>query len=308
MTKGALQTPEQQREATTCPDCGGNVSRSGREFHCESCGLIVDEDTIDHGPEWRSFDREERERTGPARTVTRHDRGLSTEIGRNTDGRGNQLSSDKRRRLARQRQLHSRAQIPSKRERNQVSGFCEIKRISAGLDLGDSITKQACSLFETAQSRNLLVGRSIEAGAAAAVFIACRMNESCRVGAIASYSSCSTETVWHTYRVFERELALPVPIQTAVDFVPEILRDLETREQVDPRIQTAAIDLAREAAASHEVNGKPSGIAAACIYEVGQQQTRQVDWTQRAVADAANVSVVTLRGHWKDIQEVDDTS
>lgn len=136
------------------------------------------------------------------------------------------------------------------------------------------------------------------------IFIACRMNESRCAEAIASYSSRSTETVWHTYRVFERELELPVPIQTAVDFVPEILRDLETREQVDPRIQTVAIDLAREAAESPEVHGKPSGIAAACIYEVGQRQTREVDWTQRAVSDAANVSAVTLRGHWRDIQDL----
>jgi len=28
------------------------------------CGLVVDEQRIDHGPEWRGFDEDERERTG----------------------------------------------------------------------------------------------------------------------------------------------------------------------------------------------------------------------------------------------------
>ncbi len=50
-----------ESEASTghaCPDCGGSLvtDDSRGETVCESCGLVVDEDEIDHGPEWRAYD------------------------------------------------------------------------------------------------------------------------------------------------------------------------------------------------------------------------------------------------------------
>jgi len=65
------------------------------------CLGIIDEQRIDHGPEWRAYDDEECEQTGAPLTAARHDRGLSTEIGRGTDAKGNKISGQKRRRLAR---------------------------------------------------------------------------------------------------------------------------------------------------------------------------------------------------------------
>lgn len=80
------------------------------ETICEDCGLVIDEQRIDHGPEWRPFeDTEESPKwTGAPLTVARHDRGLSTEIGRDRDAKGNELSGQKRRHLARLRREHAR--------------------------------------------------------------------------------------------------------------------------------------------------------------------------------------------------------
>ncbi|MCR4368654.1 MAG: transcription initiation factor IIB, partial [archaeon] len=53
-----------------CPECGSiKVSRDEEkgEIICNSCGLIISEDEVDFGKEWRSFDSdqaEERARTG----------------------------------------------------------------------------------------------------------------------------------------------------------------------------------------------------------------------------------------------------
>ncbi|PSP51431.1 transcription initiation factor IIB, partial [Halobacteriales archaeon QH_1_68_42] len=75
---------------TTCPECEGSLRSDDRETVCTRCGLVVAEDNIDRGPEWRSFadDETERERTGAPLTRSRHDRGLSTEIGRSTRLKG----------------------------------------------------------------------------------------------------------------------------------------------------------------------------------------------------------------------------
>jgi hypothetical protein len=70
-----------ESSANQCPECDGRVTTNAVETVCEDCGLVIDEQRIDHGPEWRAYDDEECERTGAPLTAARHDRGLSTEIG-----------------------------------------------------------------------------------------------------------------------------------------------------------------------------------------------------------------------------------
>ena len=42
--------------ANQCPECDGRVTTNAVETICEECGLVIDEQRIDHGPEWRGFD------------------------------------------------------------------------------------------------------------------------------------------------------------------------------------------------------------------------------------------------------------
>jgi len=108
-----------ESSANQCPECDGRVTTNAVETVCEDCGLVIDEQRIDHGPEWRAYDDEERERTGAPLTAARHDRGLSTEIGRGTDAKGNELSGQKRRRLARMRR--ERHVVAGGRKQNGIS-------------------------------------------------------------------------------------------------------------------------------------------------------------------------------------------
>ena len=125
-----------QNEHNTCPECGGRVTTNTRETVCDDCGLVLEEQRVDPGPEWRSFpDRETRERTGAPRTAARHDRGLSTEIGETWEADG-RLSTAKRRQLNRLRREHRRSKHRSKREKNQMHGILEVRHVADGLDLG----------------------------------------------------------------------------------------------------------------------------------------------------------------------------
>ena len=71
-------------EIVQCPECGSRhliKDYSRAELVCEDCGLVIDQDFIDHGPEWRAFDSEQREkkaRTGAPMNYMIHDKGLST--------------------------------------------------------------------------------------------------------------------------------------------------------------------------------------------------------------------------------------
>src|SRR6056297_1842344 len=59
----------------SCPECSGRVTTNSVETICEDCGLVIDEQRIDHGPEWRTHDQDQRKRTGAPLTAARHDRG-----------------------------------------------------------------------------------------------------------------------------------------------------------------------------------------------------------------------------------------
>ncbi len=142
-----------------CPGCDGRGTTNSVETICEDCGLVIDEQRIDHGPEWRTHDQDQRKRTGAPLTAARHDRGLSTEIGRGKDANGNELSGQKRQRLSRMRREQDRGRFQSKAERNLAYGLGEVRRIASVLELSDSIRDQVCQLFRSAQNADLLRGR-----------------------------------------------------------------------------------------------------------------------------------------------------
>jgi len=125
------QTPAQTHVRSVM--AGSLPTRSKRSVR--DCGLVIDEQRIDHGPEWRTHDQDQRKRTGAPLTAARHDRGLSTEIGRGKDANGNNLSGQKHQRLSRMRREQSRGRFQSKAERNLAHGLGEVRRISGALEL-----------------------------------------------------------------------------------------------------------------------------------------------------------------------------
>jgi len=211
-----------------CPECGGRVATNVQETVCEDCGLVIDEQRIDHGPEWRPSDADDKERTGAPLTVARHDRGLSTTIGKHTDAAGNALSGRKRHQLGRLRREQSRGRFQSKAERNLAHGLGEVRRISSALGLSETLRDQACQLFRSAQNEDLLRGRSIEAIAAASVYGACRCNGRSRlVDDVSEMARVAESRVTNAYKTLNEELGLPAEPVSPSMFVPRLASDLE---------------------------------------------------------------------------------
>ena len=252
------------------------------------CGLVVDEYRVDHGPEWRSFsdDGVNRERTGAPLTRSRHDRGLSTEIGRATRATGR-----KRRQFARLRRQHNRARIATKRERNQVYAFTEVRRLASELELPRHVVEQACTLFRSAQKEDLLRGRSLEGFAAATVYAVCRIDGVSRtVEEIVAAARADDRELRVAYDALNRDLGLPTgPIDPA-----EYVARFASRLDVPRDVERAARDLIAQARERNLCSGrKPSGVAAACLYTAARAENYPL--TQGAAADAADVSPATLR-------------
>jgi transcription initiation factor TFIIB len=246
----------------------------------------VAEDRIDHGPEWRSFDDgPDRERTGAPLSRSRHDRGLSTEIGRSTRVKGR-----KRRRLTRMRRQHDRAQVASTAERNQIYGFTEIRRIVGRLSLPDDIRDQACVLYESAQDADLFPGRSLEGFAAAAVYAVCRTNGLSRtIDETVAVAKADEDEFQAAYGAMNRELGLQTgPIDPA-EYLPRFATELE----LDSTVEDTARRLLDALDPGTASGRNPSGLAAAALYAASKENPGGP--TQTEAAAVAGVTPVTLR-------------
>ncbi|PSP27375.1 transcription initiation factor IIB [Halobacteriales archaeon QH_2_65_14] len=279
-----------------CPECENSLRADDCETVCTGCGLVVDEHAIDPGPEWRSFadDEDDPERTGAPLTRSRHDRGLSTEIGYSS-----RLTGRKRRRVARMRRQHKRTQIRSKQERNRVYAFTEIRRLVGALDLPDHVRDQSCVLFESAQEADLLQGRSIEGFAAAAVYATCRTVAVSRtLPEVTGAAKATRDELDAAYDAMNRELGLPTgPIDPR-----EYLARFASKLDLPQRVETRARELAREARESGLDTGRnPGGVAAACLYTAAGHEGCHL--TQQAAADVADVAPVTVRSTYYELTE-----
>jgi transcription initiation factor TFIIB len=282
--------------AQTCPECDGRLRADDCETICTDCGLVVDEHAIDPGPEWRSFadDDTDPERTGAPLTRSRHDRGLSTEIGRST-----RLKGRKRRQMARLRRQHKRTQIASKAERNRVYAFTEIDHVVNALDLPESIQERACVLFESAQEEGLLQGRSIEGFAAAAVYATCRTASVSRtVGEVVGAARADRDELGVAYDALNRDLGLPTGPIDPREYLARFASELD----LPPAVERRARELAERAREEGFDNGRnPGGVAAACLYTAAEGTDHAV--TQRAAANVADVTPVTLRTTYEKLSE-----
>jgi transcription initiation factor TFIIB len=293
-----------ESSSNNCPECSGYVATNAVETVCEDCGLVIADQQIDHGPEWRSFEDDDsnRERTGAPLTAARHDRGLSTEIGRRTDAKGRTLSGSKRRQLARLRREQTRGRFQSKAERNLAHGLGEVRRIASALGLASSIRDQACQLFRSAQREDLLLGRSIEAVAAASVYGVCR----CHGRPISRDDLVDVARVDHSgvtnaYKTLNRELGLPTQPVAPQSLLPKLASELG----VEKRVRRRAQRLAERAHETSIANGyQPSGVAAACLYLASREHGESL--IQAQVAAAAGTTPATLRARRAELTELID--
>ncbi|MFC3476174.1 transcription initiation factor IIB [Halobacterium litoreum] len=296
---------ESADETQRCPECGGNlvVDEERGETVCEDCGLVVEEDSIDRGPEWRAFDAAEsdqKSRVGAPTTNMMHDKGLSTNIGwQNKDAYGNALTGRQRRKMQRLRKWNERFRTRSSKERNLKQALGEIERMASALGLPDNVRETASVIYRRALDDNLLPGRSIEGVATSALYAAARQANAPRsLDEVASVSRVERDEIARTYRYVARELGLEVAPTDPASYVPRFCSELDLPDEVERR----ARELLDAAANAGITSGKsPVGLAAAAVYAASLLSNERI--TQSEVSDVANISEVTIRNRYHEILE-----
>ena len=293
-------------EITRCPKCGStHLSRdySRGELICNDCGLVIEEDFIDHGPEWRAFDsdqREKRARVGAPMTYTIHDKGLSTMIGwTNRDSYGKSIPTRNRAQLYRLRKWQRRIRIADAVERNLAFALSELDRMASGMSLPRNVRETAAMIYRKAVLKNLIRGRSMEGVSAAALYAACRQcNVPRTLDEIAGSSRVSRKEIGRTYRFIARKLGLKLIPTTPQDYISRFCSELKLSGDV----QAKTMEILKKTAYKELTSGRgPTGIAAASLYIAsvlcGERRT------QREIAEIAGVTEVTIRNRYKELAE-----
>ncbi|MFC4548792.1 MULTISPECIES: transcription initiation factor IIB [Halorussus] len=309
-TQTRTESARRTAETDDCPECDGRLEPDPQrgETACAECGLVVADDEIDGGPEWRDYDDSdgtERSRVGPPLTKTRHDDGLSTTIGwRDADANGNALGPRQRERMRRLRTWNTRFQTRDPKERSLKQALGEIDRMASALGLPEHVRETASVIYRRAVEEDLLPGRSIEAVASAALYAAARQSDVPRnLKETARVSRIDRREIVRAYRYVTRELGLGVEPADPGDYLTRFVSDLG----LDGGVEVRARRLLEEARDENvDVGKSPVSLAAAAVYAATLLVHGADRLTQVEVSEVTDVSEVTIRTRYRDLLRADD--
>ena len=294
-------------EETECPECqSDHLIRDYErgELVCKACGLVLDDNFIDEGPEWRAFDAEQtekRSRSGAPMTLMVHDKGLSTDIGwGNKDSYGKSVPSKNRAQLYRMRKWQHRTRVSNSTERNLALALNELNRLSSKIGLHRNVRETAASIYRRAVNSNLIRGRSVEGVAAAALYAACRQcNVPRTLDEIATVSPLHRRDIGRSYRFLAREMGLKIAPPGPADYISRFCSELE----LDPATEQEAQNLLKKAGQEELISGRgPTGFAGAAIY-IATRVTGQRR-SQKVIATVTGVTEVTIRNRYRELADL----
>ncbi|QQR92285.1 MAG: transcription initiation factor IIB [Candidatus Iainarchaeum archaeon] len=289
-----------------CPECGSTKVRKDSEkgeVVCQQCGLIVSEDEMDFGKEWRTFDGdgfEDSARTGSPMKYVKLNKGLVTMIDRRgSDSRGNKLSSKSKAQMYRLIKWHKRASISSSMQRNLSIALTELRRVASYLNIPEQLVEAAALLYRKTVKKGLIRGRLIEAVVAAVLYTVCRTYQVPRtLNEMAEASGLTKKEIGRTYRFLVRELKLEVPLTNPIHYIPRFASELNLSGEV----QEEGRKILEDAIGKGLISGRgPTGVAAAAVYIAGLLKGERR--TQKEVANVAGVTEVTIRNRYRELKK-----
>lgn len=259
------------RKHDTCPRCLTTPRTTPKGEHCPQCGLVLEDQPIDHSEPWRDFgDGENPEHAHPSNPNS--SRALGTQTPNLDNGR--------------QQHLQGRLNAGTRKERARNYGTSEVHRISANTGLPTPLIDRAKYLFRQLHSSGYDIS-DLDEVTAGCVWVSCRENQSGRTAGDIEPASRTSERMIHRRGLtVAGELGVLLPPPSVVARTRVVASRLHTPNDS----LSEALELVR----GHEGREAPSTIAAAAIYEC-------TEFTQGRVAGVAGCNEKSLRVAWKDL-------
>jgi transcription initiation factor TFIIB len=187
--------------------------------------------------------------------------------------------------------------VHSSQHRNLSIAMSEMDRLTSQLGVPHETKETAALVYRKALKTRLVRGRSIEGMVAASIYLSCRIHKIPRqLDEVVTEARINRKELGQCVRLILRNVKLKVPLASANDLMPRISSDLALEGKT---VQTA-IGIINNARAKGLTAGKdPGGLAAAALYIAGIIENDRR--TQREIAEASNVTEVTVRNRYKDL-------
>lgn len=263
---------------------------------CRKCGQVLVQNMVDSS--YDGFNEDfKNSRTGPKISITMHDGGLSTIIGKsNFDSSGKAVSYGMRGALNRMRMWDSRSKSHSSAQRNLTIALVEMNKLKEKLSLSDAIIERAAYFYRKASEKNLVRGRTVKGIVGACIYAACRDLGTTRT--IIEISKCMQEKrniIAKSYRLLFQQLSLEVPVPDSTSSIIRFSNNLELPEKVK-RDAIFILDILKE---NQVVAGKkPDAVAATVVYMACIKNNESM--SQQKISEISGITNVTIRNRLQE--------
>lgn len=262
------------------------------EILCGGCGLVLVQNIADLSHENQGYTSEEfmsQARTGPATSLTMHDKGLSTVIGNNVDSSGHALSNKTKLTFGRLREWDKRSKSRSTSALSKA--FTMLNGMKTKLGIPDNVVEQAAYIYRKAANAKLTRGRTMSSLVAAALYAACRETNTPRtLDDIAEAGNIERRILSRDLRTLIQKFDLRLEQYDTASFIVKISNNLNLREKT----KRDAVVIFKRSEEEKITSGKhPVALAAASLYLSCIINGEKI--SQKKFATTAGVSDVTIR-------------
>ncbi len=297
-------------EKQNCPECKSTLvdDIQNGEIICSGCGVVVDDQIANCGPETVSSNFEDKMKLARATgqtTYSQHDLGITTEISISAkDFSGKTINHEVANQMHNLRKWQQRVRVSSPRERRLANVLTKMGETCDGLSLSKNVLETASMIYRNLDEHVDVKGKSVVSITAATIYMACKqcdvvrsLEEICRGICPAKDVKTKTKLAARYYRTMVMEMGQThAPIVTMDKYISKIANVTQT----EVRVERLALEIAEKTKDSNIGDGKaPNGIAAAYLYVASVLLGQNV--LQRDVSNVAGVTEVTIRNRCKEI-------
>lgn len=262
------------------------------EMFCGGCGLVLVQNIADTSHESNGYSQEDfmkLTRTGPATSLTMHDKGLSTVIGINKDFSGNALSSKTKYEFNRLRIWDQRSK--SRSTATLSKAFTLLNGMKTKLGIPDNVVESAAYIYRKIVSEKLTRGRTMASLVSASLYAACRENNIPRtLDDIANAGNIERRILSRDLRTIIKKLGLKLNQYDISSFISKISNNMNLKEKT----KRDAFDILKRCEPEGIIAGKhPVAQAAASLYIACIINGEKI--SQKKFSKESGVSDVTIR-------------
>jgi len=271
------------------------------EVYCGGCGLVLLQNMEERSHESNGYTQEEfmtQTRTGPAMSLTMHDKGLSTVIGKNVDSTGRAISNATKFAFNRLRTWDQRSK--SRSTASLSKAFTQLNAMKTKLGIPDSVVENAAYIYRKAVAAKMTRGRTMSSLISASLYAACRSSNTPRtLDDIATAGNVERRTLSRDLRTLIKTLNLTLEQYDTAAFIVKMANNMNLKEKT----KREALSILTRSQNEEITAGKhPVAQAAASLYLSCIMNGEKL--SQKKFSEVAGVSDVTIRNRATLIRKV----